>query len=357
MVRKSRSVKTADAKTERKKSPRAAAAKAPKFPGAPPAEHSNGAPAEAVKKPLRKGRSKSLEATADLRAAEPMVAITDPVAIYIYDFKDKSALPGLPVDDRDLIRPEYAPVVAMMRDVLAFYEAVFDRHSYDDANGRVVVFLNYPGCGGFHEPFLEYLSFSGPNKEYNNTGHIFGDFTAAADYVAHEFAHAVTCKCSELDVSHTEQSALHESLSDVFGIAFRHWRAYRDDKTAKVEWRFGEGTTPINFSCTRNLANPADAAAWEQGLSVMPKNPAASDAYALSAVATLAFHRVAMEKGDLLGAAKIWYRALSDAGMKNVKTFLDFAGLTVSVANGDEAIVREAWAKVGLVVPPPPLIA
>lgn len=353
MVRTSKSVKAADAKKERKKSPRASAAKAAKFPGEPPAKHAKDAPAEAVKKSLRKGRSKSLAATAALRAAKPMVGITHSVAIYLYDFKDQSALPGRPVDDRDLIGPEYAPVVAMVCDVLVFYETVFDRRSYDDANGRVVIFLNFPGCGGFHEPLLEYLRFSGPNKEYENTGHIFGDFTAAADYVAHEFAHAVTCKCSELDVSHTEQSALHESLSDVFGITFRHWRAYRDDKTAKVEWRFGEGTTPINFSCTRNLADPEDVTAWEQGLSVMPKNPAGYSAYALSAVATLAFHRVAVVKGDLLGAAKIWYRALSDARMKNVKTFLDFAGLTVSVANGDEAVVRAAWASVGLVVPPP----
>lgn len=280
------------------------------------------------------------------------------VAIRLYDFQN---LPFLPADA--IADPAHDPLhgaaFALIREVLQFWENEFGRRSYDGAGRRVVMFLRYPSGGGYYEPELEALRFSGPWPFEGAEGrrYYFGDFSQSPDYVAHEFAHAVTNYCARLDYREAEQAALHESLSDCFAIAFRSARARHADPAAPVDWRFGVGVALPPLSCTRNLADPGDPRAWSRGFShmgdVRPDAQGRVDPYALSTIASLAFRRVAEAMGeDVMQAARLWHGALDDPRMVDVKSFGAFADLTTLVARRagaePERIVRSAWASVGV---------
>ena len=280
------------------------------------------------------------------------------VAIRLYDFQNLPFLPADAVADpaRD---PLHGGTYALMRDVLDFWESALGRRSYDGAGRRVVMFLRYPSGGGYCDPELEALRFSGPWLFDGADGrrYYFGDFALSADYVAHEFAHAVTNYCARLDYREAEQAGLHESLSDCFAIAFRNWRARRTDPAAPVEWRFGAGVALPPLSCTRNLAEPNDPRAWSRGFShaseVHPGPDGRIDAYAIGAVASLAFRRLAQALGeDVMAAARLWHAALSDPRVLGVKSFGAFADLTVLCAQRAgvdlERAARGAWASVGI---------
>lgn len=280
------------------------------------------------------------------------------VEIRLYDFANLPFLPADPVVDpaRDAL---HAPAYALIRDVLAFYESEFGRRSYDGAGRRVAMFVRYPSGGGYCDPDYEVLRFSGPWPFEGVGGRrfYFGDFSQSPDYVAHEFAHAVTNYCARLDYREPEQAGLHESLSDVFAVAFRNWRARRDDPSAPLEWRFGAGVALPPLSCTRNLAEPGDPRAWQRGFGhvadVTPDRNGRIDPYALAAIPSLAFRRVAQALGeDIMGAARLWYGALSDPRMVGVTRFGGFADLTVThAATGGSALeraARAAWASVGV---------
>lgn len=286
-----------------------------------------------------------------------------PVAVRLYDFANLPFLPADPIADpaRD---PLHAPAYALIREVLDFYESAFGRRSYDGAGRRVTMFVRYPSGGGYCDPDYEVLRFSGPWPFEGVGGRrfYFGDFSQSPDYVAHEFAHAVTNYCARLDYREAEQAGLHESLSDVFAIAFRNWRARRADPSAPLEWRFGAGVALPPLSCTRNLAEPGDPRAWQRGFShvadVAPDAQGRVDPYALAAIPSLAFRRLAQGLGDdVMGAARVWYGALADPRMVGVTRFGGFADLTVTHAaatsRDHEDAARAAWASVGVGVDTP----
>lgn len=295
--------------------------------------------------------------------AESDVAAPQAVALQAYDFENLPRLPLTPVRDpeRDSL---HAPACKMLREVLEWYESAFGRRSYDDAGGRIILFLRAPWSGGLFYDDLKVLRFSGPMAVpgYGGKPYYFGDFSASPDYVAHEFAHAVTNHCARLDYGQLEQAALHESLSDCFAIAFRDWRARRMGWTGPVEWRFGEGVAFAPLSCTRNLAAPGDPGAWTQGFAHWTEIPWMAtprpESYQIGAVASLAFRLAALTLGDdVARAASIWYRALTDPRMAGVAAFGAFADLTTRVAAAESAeaeqAVRGAWEKVGIAVSAP----
>ena len=285
------------------------------------------------------------------------------IAIRVYDFQNLPFLPADPVAD-PAGDPLHGGAYALMGEALAFWESEFGRRSYDGAGRRVVMFLRYPSGGGYYEPELEALRFSGPwpFEGVDGRRYYFGDFAQSPDYVAHEFAHAVTNYCGRLDYRDAEQAGLHESLSDCFAIAFRNQRARRLDPAAAVEWRFGAGTALPPLSCTRNIADPADPRAWSRGFShlgdVRPDAQGGVDPYALAAIPSLAFRRVAEALGeDVMIAAHIWYGALSDPRMVGVASIAAFAELTVLAARhaGPQAeqATRMAWTSVGVGIAAP----
>lgn len=327
------------------------------------------------KKPARKGAAKAerapaIKATRDRtpagagarETAAARAATTEGVVIRIYDFQNLPFLPADAIAD-PAHHPLHAESCALMREVLAFWREAFGRRSYDGEGRRVVMFLRYPSGGGFYDPDLEAMRFSGPwpFEGIDGRRYYFGDFARSPDYVAHEFAHAVTAYCARLDYREAEQAGLHESLSDCFALAFRHWRARRADAFAPVEWRFGAGTALPPLSCTRNLAEPGDPRAWQRGFvhvaEVRPDAQGRIDPYAIAAIPSLAFRRVAQALGeDIFGAARLWQAALADPRMLGVKTFGAFADLTVLCAQRMvpemgatlERAARGAWASVGV---------
>mgnify|MGYP001766743511 CR=1 FL=1 len=294
--------------------------------------------------------------------AAPRPRRPEDVEILLYDFRGEAALPDGPVAEawQDAYQ---ARARALMRDLLVFHHESFGRLSYDGAGARVALFLDVTRKGGWSDPYLCYLSFSRetplPGDDIRRRFH-FGDFALAADYVGHEFQHLVTSRCAALTAP-GEPLALNESLSDVFGLAFRHWRALRAGAPDTPEWRFGEGTARPPLSCTRNLAHPGDMAAWNTGVSHMGEAGRASTAYALSFIPSLAFRLAAKALGErILDVIAVWNAALADPRMGDVRGFGAFADLTVAAAERVSpevgGAVRGGWGQVG-VATTRPLIA
>jgi hypothetical protein len=285
-------------------------------------------------------------------ASAARVAPAEPPApIWIYDFRDQPGTPDGPVSEA-WFNGRHAALAALLRDLLAFYETELNWRSYDDKGGRLAVFLDSPRPGGWSDPYLAYLGFSGPKTYANDYGRLyrFDDFALAPDYVAHEFQHLVTQRRAALNYGEVEQAALSESLSDVFGIAFRHWRARRLDPAAPIEWRFGAGTALAPLSCTRNLAEPGDPAAWTQALAHWSERTEQTSAYALAGVPSRAFHLATTLLGaDVVATARLWFAALGRMRAAQAATLPAFAELTfAAAAPAQEAALRQAWAAVGI---------
>lgn len=299
--------------------------------------------------------------------------------VEVYDLADlKSGRRLAPIDPN---RPGYGDFFDLTKALLTFYRERFGRESYDGKGARLAVILNDMSCGGsLHDATVECLRFSETwsGKKTGGVVYEFSGIPRAPDYLAHEFQHAVTCACSSLDYDKTDQAALHESLSDVFAITFRHWLS-RKQPPAPIDWRFGSQTAKIvppsglQKPCTRNLDAPGDVDAWEAGRSSIGAVTPADSAYAASLVPSHAFRRVTARLGEDKDAAKaideaarVWYAALASPEMKNVHTIQAFADLTASAAQALEKAgagappalldaVRGGWSEVGVAAAPGPL--
>ncbi|QLP96492.1 MAG: M4 family metallopeptidase [Rhodoblastus sp.] len=299
--------------------------------------------------------------------------------VEVYDLADlKSGRRLAPIDPN---RPGYGDFFDLTKALLTFYRERFGRESYDGKGARLAVILNDMSCGGsLHDATVECLRFSETwsGKKTGGVVYEFSGIPRAPDYLAHEFQHAVTCACSSLDYDKTDQAALHESLSDVFAITFRHWLSAQA-APAPIDWRFGSQTAKIvppsglQKPCTRNLDAPGDVDAWEAGRSSIGAVTPADSAYAASLVPSHAFRRVTARLGEDKDAAKaideaarVWYAALASPEMKNVHTIQAFADLTASAAQALEKAgagappalldaVRGGWSEVGVAAAPGPL--
>lgn len=298
--------------------------------------------------------------------------------VVVYDLADlKNGGRLAPIDPAT---PAYRDIFDLTTALLTFYAQQFGRNSYDGGGARLAIILNDILTGGsFHDDDAECLRFSESWEGKRNDGASFrfDGIPRAPEYLAHEFQHAVTCACAPGLYAKTDGGAMHESLSDVFAIAFRHWRARKQGATP-IDWRFGSRTAKIVLPgggykevCTRNLDLPRDSDAWERGYADLGAARANNaEKYPLSLVASHAFRRVTARLGETQDpakaideAARVWYAALASDDMKNVHSIEAFATLTASAAQALDAAgagvkpalldaVKGGWDEVGVTATP-----
>ncbi|MEN7549753.1 M4 family metallopeptidase [Rapidithrix thailandica] len=120
---------------------------------------------------------------------------------------------------------------------LDFYKEKFNRNSYNNAGGKIEIFVNGSG------------SIANNNAFWFGSFAYFGNSTSGTpftslDVVSHEITHGVTGNSARL-VYRGESGALNESFSDIFGSYAEHYAGVGD------KWTMGE-----YISFQRSMSNP-----------------------------------------------------------------------------------------------------
>lgn len=135
------------------------------------------------------------------------------------------------------------------RQVIDFYQAVFQRNGYDNAGGDVHLYQNAGFSTGTGVGYGNAsMSFTGGLMKVGNNGTASPlDDWNTLDIIAHEFTHAVTGATAQL-VYQGEPGALNESFSDIMGVYTEWW-----ENSTPPDWLVGED----RGGAFRNLQNPA----------------------------------------------------------------------------------------------------
>lgn len=239
--------------------------------------------------------------------------------------------------------------------VLAMYEEVYDRLSYDGHGARVDLTVHYG---------KEY-----PNAFWDGTqlvfgdgdGKVFGRFTEPVDVLGHEFTHAVVEHTARL-VYRDQPGALNESVADVFASCLK--QRLLDQDAAAADWLIGAGIflPGVQARGLRDMAAPGTA--YDDP--VLGKDPQGGhmDQYVdteddnggvhlNSGIPNRAFQLAATSIGGSSweGAGRIWYAALAGGDVGPATQFAGFAAATIAAAGGHADAVRRAWATVGVTDP------
>ena len=214
------------------------------------------------------------------------------------------------------------------------------------------------------------------NAMWNGKQMIFGDgdgivftrFTGPIDIIGHEHAHGMTQHDAGLLYS-GQSGALNEHISDVMGIMLKQYLLSL--KADESNWLIGEGIfgPTILGQALRSMKAPGTA--YDDPIVGHDPQPSHMKDYVRSAEDSggvhinsgILNHAFFLLSTDLGGyswtvAGRIWYEVVQHRLSPN-SGFQDFANATVAVAGeiyGEggrvQTAVRNAWAEVGLAVPP-----
>jgi Zn-dependent metalloprotease len=144
------------------------------------------------------------------------------------------------IGDEDGIDPDFVGDVDAAtawwgaRNTYAVYHDLFDRHSYDDDDGELEVYVH--------------AAYSPPQGNAGGTsscGIEFTDGFTSIDITAHEFTHMVVDETSDF-VSANQSGALNESFADIIGVV-----------VDPDDWTNGEDRTG-GFGVVRSLTDPTN---------------------------------------------------------------------------------------------------
>lgn len=205
-------------------------------------------------------------------------------------------------------------------------------------------------------------------------GVYFNSFTASVDVIAHELAHGMTQYTAGL--TYVGQSgALNESASDVWGAMVRQW--VRDETVEQADWLIGADlfTDRVQGVALRSMAAPGTA--YDDPVLGVDPQPGHMDDYVVlphdadndnggvhinSGIPNRAFHLFATALGGRSWeqAGMVWFDTMTTRGLiPRDCDFATFATATLRVAAARygagsevEGALQEAWAGVGLGLPP-----
>jgi Zn-dependent metalloprotease len=244
-----------------------------------------------------------------------------------------------------------------------FYFDIFDRNSIDDEGVPLDATVHYGDR--YDNAFWD-----GARMVFGDgDGQLFNRFTISLDVIGHELTHGVTE--DEASLAYMFQAgALNESISDVFGSLIKQ-RTLK--QTAhEADWLIGEGlfTAAVNGRALRSMKAPGTAYS-DPVLGDDPQPDHMSKyvntyddnggVHINSGIPNKAFQQAAEALGGYAWekAGRIWYETLRDSALRPNTGFKRFATLTVSTTarlyggtSVEAAIVRDAWATVGLAVSP-----
>jgi hypothetical protein len=236
--------------------------------------------------------------------------------------------------------------------VLALFDEVYGRSSYDGRGGTVLATVHYE---------RDYV-----NAFWNGTQLVFGDgdgrtfdrFTKPVDVLGHEFTHAVTEHTAGL-VYEGQSGALNESVSDVFASCLKQRLLGQD--AVEGDWLIGaELFLPgVNARGLRDMAAPGTA--YDDPVLGRDPQPDHMDRYVEttednggvhinSGIPNRAFQLAAVSIGGSSwdGAGRVWYDALTHGQLDARSDFAGFAAATVAAAGDHGSAVAEAWDTVGV---------
>lgn len=303
---------------------------------------------------LRKLRSAQTRSMAPVMSMATEAAIAAAPSIQVYDCKNGTSLPGVPVPNAAQSTDTTLKRIATVTDDVAkFYQAVFNRNSID-GGGMTLLSSGHYGVN-YNNAF-----WTGGQMVYGDgDGQIFIDFTNSDDVIGHELTHGVTQYTAGF-LYQNESGALNESMSDCFGSMFRQWRAKQD--VTKADWLIGAGIMGAlakrnGKTCLRDMANPAGAHALSPQPAHWSDFVPGGGVHTNSGIPNKAFHLAAMALGGKSWevAGQVWYAALTSGRTTRQMRFKAFARLTVATAKAKFAAkpavtraVEKAWRDVGV---------
>ncbi|KAK1993444.1 metalloprotease [Colletotrichum falcatum] len=282
----------------------------------------------------------------------------------VYDAKnstDEEDLPGRvvrvegqkPVDDK-AVNEAFDNV----GEVLKMYKEKFGWLSIDNHNMNVVSSVHFGNKyeNAFWDPERMQMVFG-------DGGEFLRNFTGTIDVIGHELTHAVTEHTSPLDYQGMS-GALNEHISDVFGVMVK--QIVENEKAEEADWLIGEGCIMpgVKGVALRSMKEPGTAYNDPRfGKDPQPAHfkdyvPTFEDnggVHIYSGIPNRAFCLAAIAFGGFTyeKAGPIWWKAMNSGRIPPRCTFIQFADVTVDVAEelyGEEAgkIVRAAWVEVGV---------
>lgn len=268
---------------------------------------------------------------------------------------------------------------------LSYFDATFDRQSYDGAGAELLSYVNYGG-GAIICPVQKNAFWFDDRIWYVH--HAF-PYTVM-DVTAHEMVHGVTQHSANLEYL-GESGALNESMSDVFGTLVEHYAHDNYSLPGSADWAIGERAGPAsrrldaphlgrNFMCDTDFDCEGDTPFslddqpdHYNELWTNPQGMICEDnggVHINSGIPNYAFYCLAEgcaphQGGEMEGISKeaagdIWYLALTQYLMSQ-DDFHDACDRTVEAAEqlfgtgaASADAVRQAWALVGVCCPSGP---
>jgi Zn-dependent metalloprotease len=242
--------------------------------------------------------------------------------------------------------------------VLEVYADIFKWKSIDNKNVPITSTVHFGEDyeNAFWDPERMQMVFG-------DGGDFIGNFTATLDVIGHEMTHAVTENTSPLEYR-GQPGALNEHVSDVFGIMIKQWK--EKEKAADADWLIGEGCLLPDVKGVALRSMKAPGTAYDDPRFGKDPQPAHFDDYKVtfednggvhlySGIPNRAFYLASVAFGGFSyeKAGQIWWQAMRSGKVPPRCTFLQFADVTVDVAEeefGEDAAktVRKAWDDVGV---------
>ncbi|KAM3502807.1 hypothetical protein MY10362_004594 [Beauveria mimosiformis] len=239
---------------------------------------------------------------------------------------------------------------------LKFYKDHFDWISTDNKNADVISSVHFGEEyeNAFWDPTVRQMVFGDGGDFLNN-------FTAAVDVIGHELTHAITEHTSPLDYQ-GQPGALNEHVSDVFGIMVK--QMVQDEKSDAADWLIGEDCLlpGVKGMALRSMKEPGtayDDPRFGKDLQVSNMKDFKQmyddngGVHIFSGIPNKAFYLAAIALGGYSWekAGQIWWKTMNSGKIPSRCTFLQFADVTVDVAEEEfkaGKIVRKAWDDVGV---------
>jgi Zn-dependent metalloprotease len=307
-------------------------------------------------------RDKRLRASKEVRKPKPP---KKPAKVRIvYDEKNSEVPPGVLVLNEGGKPTESDPDIKRAYDYTGatwdVYSTFYQRNSIDNAGMPII------SCVHFGEQWQN-ACWDGSEMLYGDgDGEIFADFTIDIDVIAHELTHGVTQYTCNL-VYEFQPGALNESISDVFGTVVKQW--YFKQSVTQADWLIGENVLVGPFSL-RSMKAPGTAYVDHPILGTDPQ-PAEmkyflklsmeednGGVHLNSGIPNRAFYLSAVGIGgnSWEKAGLIWYKTITQGGLRPTANFKTFANTTIKVASvlygkksNEYKAVSDAWHTVGVI--------
>ncbi|KAL7946552.1 hypothetical protein V8C42DRAFT_352687 [Trichoderma barbatum] len=241
--------------------------------------------------------------------------------------------------------------------VLEFYKDKFQWNSIDNKNMDVISSVHFGQQyeNAFWDSEVRQMVFGDGGEFLNN-------FAGCIDVIGHELTHAVTEHTSALDYQ-GQPGALNEHISDVFGIMIK--QKVQDEKAEDADWLIGEDCILPGVKGVALRSMKAPGTAYNDPR--FGKDPQVDNmkdyvktyednggVHIYSGIPNKAFYLVAKAFGGYSWekAGKIWWKTMRSGKVPENCTFLQFADVTVDIANKEfddnvAKAVRKAWDEVG----------